>query len=137
MMFPRDENKKLIVQVVCLCLGWFVVSSLNSIIGKVTLNVFPFPMTITMIQLSSILIYLKPTLRYLRVNRTSISLGRRYYLHMIVPLAFAKFLASVSSHISLWKVPISYSHTVKSMMPLFVVILSRVILGEKQHFRVR
>ena len=126
-MLPRDESKRLIVQVVCLCLGWFVVSSLNSIIGKVTLNVFPYPMTVTMIQLSSIFFYLRPTLKYLNVKRTELQIGRRYYLRMIIPLALAKFLASVSSHISLWKVPVSYSHTGKFDLFLFSINVNLIV----------
>lgn len=110
-MFIRDESKREITQVVCLCLFWFLVSSLNNIVGKVTLGLFPYPMTVTMIQLCSIYFYLKPTLRYLKVNRRNLAIPRRFYLKMIIPLAFAKFLASVSSHFSLWKVPVSYSHT--------------------------
>ena len=110
-MLPKDENKQLIIKVMFLCCLWFAVSSINNIIGKVTLNVFPFPITVTMIQLSSIFLYLRPTLKYLRVSNLDLKLGKRYYLKMIIPLAFAKFLSSVSSHISLWKVPISYSHT--------------------------
>jgi len=132
MMLPKDESKQLIIKVVVLCILWFAVSSINNIIGKVVLNRFPFPITVTMIQLVSIFIFLRPTLKYLRVSSLDLKLGKRYYLKMIIPLAFAKFLSSVSSHVSLWKVPVSYSHTVKSAMPLFVVVLSRVLLGEKQ-----
>lgn len=135
-MLPKDENKQLIIRVIVLCILWFAVSSINNIIGKLTLNVFPFPITVTMIQLTSIFLYLKPTLRYLRVSSLDLKLGKRYYLKMIIPLAFAKFLSSVSSHVSIWRVPISYSHTVKSAMPLFVVVLSRILLGEKQTMNV-
>lgn len=135
MMLPKDDNR-LIIRVVVLCVLWFAVSSVNNIIGKVTLTIFPFPITVTMIQLTSIFIYLKPTLRFMRVSSLDLKLGKRYYLKMIIPLAFAKFLSSVSSHVSLWKVPVSYSHTVKSCMPLFVVVLSRILLGEKQSMNV-
>lgn len=95
------------------------------------LNEFPFPMTVTIIQLTSITLYSGPFFNLWGV-RKYVDISWRYYLKFIVPLALGKFLASVSSHISIWKVPVSYAHTVKATMPLFTVILSRLIMKEKQ-----
>ena len=36
-----------------------------------------------------------------------------YHLRMLFPLAFAKFLSSVLTRVSVWKVPVHYAHTVK------------------------
>lgn len=76
------------------------------------LNDFPYPMTVTMVQLTSITLYSGPFFNMWGVRKfVDISWG--YYMKVIVPLALGKFLASVSSHVSIWKVPVSYAHTGK------------------------
>ncbi|KAL5275313.1 SLC35E1 family protein [Megaselia abdita] len=118
-------------KVILLCFCWYLVSSSNNVIGKMVLNSFPFPMTVTMVQLLSITVYSGPFFRLWRV-RTNTQIEWKYYLRFIIPLAFGKFIASVTSHISLWKVPVSYAHTVKATMPLFTVIITRFLFKEKQ-----
>jgi len=120
------------IRIVVLCLLWYVTSAGNNVIGKLLLQSFPYPITVTIVQLLSITVYSLPALKFIRGSKRVPNIEWSYYIKIIIPLAFGKFFASVSSHISLWAVPVSYAHTVKASMPLFVVILSRVILGEKQ-----
>ncbi|CAH0555416.1 unnamed protein product [Brassicogethes aeneus] len=129
-MADKKQTKE-VVTVLLLCISWYVVSSSNNVVGKTLLNEFPYPMTMTMVQLLSITVLSGPLFNLWGV-RKYVDISWRYYFRLIVPLAFGKFVASVFSHVSIWKVPVSYAHTVKATMPLFTVILSRVIMGEKQ-----
>jgi solute carrier family 35 protein E1 len=58
-----------------------------------------------------------------------------YYLRYIVTLAAAKFISSVCAHISIWKTPVSYAHTVKASIPIFTVVFSRIITGSRYSLR--
>lgn len=109
-----------------LCLLWYIVSSSNNVIGKMLLNEFPYPMTVTMVQLTSISVYSGPFFNLWNV-RKFVDIPWPYYMQYIVPLALGKFLASVSSHISIWKVPVSYAHTGKSHSHTHIHTQSRTI----------
>lgn len=113
----KNNDILYVLKLALTCLMWYISSASGNVIGKLVLNEFPYPMTMTMVQLASAAIYLGPILKLLSVP-TSIEIKRRYYVMMIVPLAFGKFVSSVSSHISIWKVSVSYAHTGKCSLPL-------------------
>ncbi|CAF1289920.1 unnamed protein product [Adineta steineri] len=109
-------------QIVFLCFVWYGVSAAGNVIVKELLNDFPFPLTVTLVQLFSVWILSIPLLHFWKVPAPEyLYQNRIYYLKVIIPLAIGKFLAQLSSHVSLWKVPVSYAHTVKATMPLFTV----------------
>lgn len=113
-----DGTMRQTLTIVFLCILWYVVSSSNNVIGKMILSEFPYPMTVTMIQLTSITVYSGPFFNLWGV-RKYVDISWRYYFSFIVPLALGKFLASVTSHISIWKVPVSYAHTGESLQQRF------------------
>ena len=131
MKTSEDRHLGKILRVIFLCLVWYTVSASANVVGKLFLRDFPYPTTRTIVQLLATVVFLVPTLRLLDIPRPK-PFSTRYYAKFIVPLAVGKFIALALSHVSIWKVPVSYAHTVKATMPLFVVALSRLILREKQ-----
>ncbi|KAK3590725.1 hypothetical protein CHS0354_012300 [Potamilus streckersoni] len=119
------------VKLILVCLLWYFSSASGNIIGKMVLNEFPYPMTLTMVQLTSTWICLEPILVILGVPKRG-NIPTKYYLTMIVPLSLGKFVSSVLSQVSILKVSVSYAHTVKATLPLFTVIITRLFFGEKQ-----
>lgn len=110
-----EFTSKDVVRVIFLCVAWYSLSSANNIIVKTLLNDFPYPMTVTMVQLLSIWVYLQPVLRFWRIPPLDTArVPWRYYFTMIFPLALGKFITSVSAHVSLWRITVSYAHTGKS-----------------------
>ncbi|CAK9302657.1 unnamed protein product [Gordionus sp. m RMFG-2023] len=98
------------------------------------MNDFPYPITITIVQLLTTILYLKPFFRIFKIpyakNRLLIS--KNTFFTFICPLALGKFISTACAHFSIWKVSISYAHTVKATMPLFTIFLTRIIMKEKQ-----
>lgn len=102
--------KRQAIKIVFLCACWYTFSSANGVLGKQILSVFPYPTTLSMVHFLSSSCYLGPALALLNVEPTP-HLTRKFYVRRIVPLAAGKLIASISAHISIWKVPVSYAHT--------------------------
>ncbi|KRY75511.1 Solute carrier family 35 member E1 [Trichinella pseudospiralis] len=119
--------------VLFLCLLWYAISTTSNILNKVILQNFPFPLTLTTASIVTTSIYSIPvSRRTASAEQASRSLNHKQFFFMVVPLAFGKLIAVSSSFVSLYKVPVSYAHTVKATMPIFSVVCARFIIGEKQ-----
>ena len=59
------------VRILFVCVCWYVVSSSNGVLGKTILSQFPFPMTVTMVQLLSISVWSPPLLKVGRLQSQS------------------------------------------------------------------
>ncbi|KAK6991183.1 solute carrier family 35 member E1 isoform X2 [Biomphalaria glabrata] len=114
-----------------ICILWYLSSTTDNILGKIIMTELPYPMTVTMTHLVTASIFLGQIKSFLNVPKGK-PIDKKYFYIMILPLALGKFISSVSSYVSIWKVSVSYAHTVKATLPLFTVCLARLILGEKQ-----
>ncbi|VDO44118.1 unnamed protein product [Haemonchus placei] len=141
-------------RVAAICFCWYVVSSASSITNKILLQVYltvshsyfgirycskimynyPYPTTLALSNLMWVPIYSIPLLRLWECK--VVKLTPLQYRKYLTPISAGKALAVVSAYFSLWKVPVSYAHTVKASMPLFAVLLSRVFLKERQSYQV-
>merc|ERR1711937_23830 len=120
-----------------LCLIWYTLSSTGSVLNKYILTKYlpGYPTSLTFMHLL-VITFLMPALNSLWRIPVAQSLSRRYTYRFILPLAFGKFFSSVASQFSIYKVPVSYSHTVKATMPLFTVMLTRMLFGDRHHAQV-
>jgi solute carrier family 35 protein E1 len=60
----------------------------------------------------------------------------RLQLGKIAPLAVGHMLGTVFTNMSLGKVAVSFTHTIKASEPFFTVVLSALFLGEVRHRRI-
>ena len=117
------------LKIVFLCVCWYSISAANNVLIKQIFQVFPHPMTVTMVHLLAVCAFLGPTLTVLNVEPTPY-VSRRFFLRIMVPLAIGKLFASLSGHVSILKVPLSYAHTGMDSLWCFnvysmIVVLSR------------
>ncbi|XP_030521323.1 triose phosphate/phosphate translocator, non-green plastid, chloroplastic-like [Rhodamnia argentea] len=106
---------------------WYLFNIYFNIYNKQVLKVYHYPATITMIQFAvgSVLVLFMWTFNlYKRPNLS------RSQLMAIVPLAVVHTLGNLFTNMSLGKVAVSFTHTIKAMEPFFSVILSAMFLGE-------
>ncbi|XP_051133462.1 phosphoenolpyruvate/phosphate translocator 1, chloroplastic-like [Andrographis paniculata] len=106
---------------------WYLFNIYFNIYNKQVLKAFHYPMTVTLVQFSlgSALIVLMWTFNlYKRPKVTGAQLAA------ILPLALVHTLGNLFTNMSLGKVAVSFTHTIKAMEPFFSVLFSALFLGE-------
>ncbi|WMV21448.1 hypothetical protein MTR67_014833 [Solanum verrucosum] len=106
---------------------WYLFNIYFNIYNKQVLKAFPYPVTVTLAQFAvgSVLVILMWTLNLYKRPKIS---GAQ--LVAILPLAAVHTLGNLFTNMSLGKVSVSFTHTIKAMEPFFSVVLSAMFLGE-------
>ncbi|KAL6644249.1 hypothetical protein ACP70R_015857 [Stipagrostis hirtigluma subsp. patula] len=91
------------------------------------LKVFPYPINITIVQFAvgavvSVLMWMTGILKLPKISGAQ--------LVAILPLALVHTMGNLFTNMSLGKVAVSFTHTIKAMEPFFSVLLSAIFLGE-------
>ncbi|XP_062152846.1 phosphoenolpyruvate/phosphate translocator 2, chloroplastic-like isoform X1 [Alnus glutinosa] len=107
---------------------WYILNIYFNIYNKQVLKVYPFPATVTAFQFGfgTFMIILMWASNF--VTRPKITSSQ---LAVILPLAVVHTMGNLLTNISIGKVAVSFTHTIKSMEPFFTVVLSALFLGER------
>ncbi|MED6219824.1 Palmitoyl-protein thioesterase 1 [Stylosanthes scabra] len=106
---------------------WYLFNIYFNIYNKQVLKVYHFPVTVTLVQFAvgTVLVSFMWGLNlYKRPKITGAQLAA------ILPLALVHTLGNLFTNMSLGKVAVSFTHTIKAMEPFFSVVLSAMFLGE-------
>ncbi|KAK1363115.1 triose phosphate/phosphate translocator, non-green plastid, chloroplastic-like [Heracleum sosnowskyi] len=106
---------------------WYLFNIYFNIYNKQVLKVFPYPITVTAVQFAvgTVLVMFIWTSNLYRRPKIS---GAQ--LVAILPLAVVHTLGNLFTNMSLGKVAVSFTHTIKAMEPFFSVVLSAMFLAE-------
>ncbi|KAL3655381.1 hypothetical protein CASFOL_001167 [Castilleja foliolosa] len=106
---------------------WYLFNIYFNIYNKQVLKAFHYPMTVTLVQFAvgTVLVTTMWTLNLYKRPKIS---GAQ--LVAILPLAMVHTLGNLFTNMSLGKVAVSFTHTIKAMEPFFSVVLSAMFLGE-------
>ncbi|KAI3454483.1 hypothetical protein Pfo_011146 [Paulownia fortunei] len=106
---------------------WYLFNIYFNIYNKQVLKAFHYPVTVTLGQFAvgTVLVVLMWTFNLYKRPKIS---GAQ--LAAILPLAVVHTLGNLFTNMSLGKVSVSFTHTIKAMEPFFSVVLSAMFLGE-------
>ncbi|KAL1810331.1 hypothetical protein DCAR_0730021 [Daucus carota subsp. sativus] len=106
---------------------WYLFNIYFNIYNKQVLKVYPYPVTVTAVQFAvgTVLVMFMWTSNLYRRPKIS---GAQ--LVAILPLALVHTLGNLFTNMSLGKVAVSFTHTIKAMEPFFSVVLSAMFLAE-------
>ncbi|KAK1868947.1 hypothetical protein I4F81_011429 [Pyropia yezoensis] len=106
---------------------WYGSNTAFNVYNKRVLGVFPFPITCTLVQCTVAAVAMS-SLWLLRIKKTPVFNKR--LLKMTAPLAGLHAAGFLLTNMSLGKVSVAFTHTVKATEPFFSVALTPSILGD-------
>ncbi|XVF50326.1 hypothetical protein PTKIN_Ptkin04bG0087800 [Pterospermum kingtungense] len=106
---------------------WYLFNIYFNIYNKQVLKVFHYPVTVTVIQFAVGTVLVAVMWTFNLYKRPKITAAQ---LAAILPLAVVHTLGNLFTNMSLGKVAVSFTHTIKAMEPFFSVVLSAMFLGE-------
>jgi solute carrier family 35 protein E1 len=107
-----EYNMGLFGKIICLYIIWCAGSTGSNISTKKALSLLPYPLTVSMVHLLTMNCLLYPILILFNVPPLP-HLKKNFYVKRIIPLVIGRGFAAIASNISLWRIPISYAHTIK------------------------
>ncbi|KAI4350671.1 hypothetical protein L6164_005103 [Bauhinia variegata] len=111
--------------------SWYLLNIYFNIYNKQVLKVYPFPATVTAFHFGFTTLVMNLIWAFNIYPRPKVT---RSQLAAIFPLAVAHTLGNLLTNISIGKVAVSFTHTIKALEPLFTVVLSSLFLGERPTF---
>ena len=109
--------------------GWYACNIVFNICNKQVLGAYPFPLTSTLWQFAAGVAFMA-SLQITGIHRLNKDSLTMESLKAIAPLAIVHTLGNVLTNVSLGKVAVSFTHTIKAMEPFFSVLLSSLFLGD-------
>ncbi|TVU09040.1 hypothetical protein EJB05_42480 [Eragrostis curvula] len=106
---------------------WYLFNIYFNIYNKQVLKALPYPINITTVQFAvgtviALFMWITGILKRPKISGAQ--------LLAILPLAIVHTMGNLFTNMSLGKVAVSFTHTIKAMEPFFSVLLSALFLGE-------
>ena len=109
--------------------GWYAFNIVFNIYNKQVLKAFPYPLHCTMFQFLGGCVLIAFMWGSNLVERPEKEVFSTENLKMVLPLAMIHTAGNLLTNISLGKVAVSFTHTIKAMEPFFSVLFSYLFLG--------
>ncbi|KAI0343009.1 TPT-domain-containing protein [Trametopsis cervina] len=116
------------IRFVLLCVCWYSSSALSSNTGKVILNQFRYPVTLTFVQFGFVaafcLAFMSPVIQFSKLRMPT-----KAILKDTLPMGCFQVGGHIFSSIAIARIPVSTVHTIKALSPLFTVATYALMFG--------
>lgn len=128
------------ITLVALCLSWYGSSAISNTLNKSILNIFPYPVTLSLVQFFLAVCFGVSTILLAQnshkvfhalpagtVSHSGLRYPTREILASTIPMGIFQLFGHICSHKATSLIPVSLVHTIKALSPLFTVAAYRLV----------